>query len=75
VTTGGAALTARSAIATPADDWRTKAIASKSNLAEATKDRQGAVRAVDLTARLPRTAGTAGLTGTTIRPDATAEAR
>jgi hypothetical protein len=70
-----ATLATRSAITTPADDWRTKAIGIRSILAEATNDRQDAVRAVDLAARLPRTAGTAGLTGTTIRPDAPAEAK
>ena len=44
-------------------------------MGEATNDRQAAVRAADLGARLPRTAGTAGLTVTTIRPVATAEAK
>jgi hypothetical protein len=75
VITGFATLTARSAITTEADEICTKAIGIRSIWAEATNDRQGAVRAADLGARLPRTTGIAGLTETTIRPDATGEAK
>jgi hypothetical protein len=70
-----ATLTARSPSATQTDDWRTKALAIRKIWVEATNDRQGAIRAADLGAGLPRTAGTTGLIGSTSRAVATGEAK